>query len=42
MPYPPERMDDFFQQLVMPGVGNILELTKNSDHLTNPASGKKR
>ena len=28
MPYPPERMDDFFQQLVMPGARDILGLTK--------------
>jgi AcrR family transcriptional regulator len=42
MPYPPERMNDFFQQLVMPGVGNILELAKNTDHLTDAAPGKKR
>ncbi len=28
MPYPPERMDEIFQQLVMPGVRTVLELTE--------------
>ncbi len=35
MPYPPERMDDFFQQLVMPSARNILGLTKTTSHLEN-------
>jgi AcrR family transcriptional regulator len=31
MPYSPERMDEIFQQLVMPSARNILGLTKTGD-----------